>query len=76
MATVGAPTRELAVEQTFGVFLRSVLRARVAWMSAGALAGRVGCALFTDLENPISNRIYERIGQVRQRTFKRYAEVR
>jgi GNAT superfamily N-acetyltransferase len=37
----------------------------VAEMSAEALAqGRRGCTLFTDLANPISNRIYARIGYV------------
>lgn len=41
-------------------------------MSAAALAdGRVGCTLFTDLANPTSNRIYERIGYVRIGTMKR-----
>lgn len=46
----------------------------VAEMSARALAeGRPGCTLFTDLANPTSNRIYERIGYRRIGTMKRYA---
>jgi RimJ/RimL family protein N-acetyltransferase len=46
----------------------------VAEMSAAALAeGRVGCTLFTDLANPTSNAIYERIGYRRVGTMARYA---
>jgi predicted GNAT family acetyltransferase len=38
----------------------------VAHMTRWALAsGATGCTLFTDLSNPISNRIYERIGYAR-----------
>lgn len=45
-------------------------------MSAAALAeGRVGCTLFTDLANPTSNRIYERIGYVRVGTMRRIGFV-
>jgi RimJ/RimL family protein N-acetyltransferase len=48
----------------------------VAEMSAAALAeGRVGCTLFTDLANPTSNRIYERIGYVRVGTMRRIGFV-
>ena len=28
----------------------------------GQASGATGCTLFTDLANPVSNRIYERIG--------------
>ena len=45
----------------------------VADMSRRALAeGRVGCTLFTDLANPTSNAIYERIGYRRVGTMARY----
>lgn len=48
----------------------------VAEMSATALAeGRVGCTLFTDLANPTSNRIYERIGYRRIGTMRRIGFV-
>ena len=46
----------------------------VAEMSAEALAqGRRGCTLFTDLANPISNRIYARIGYVQVGQITRVA---
>ncbi len=46
----------------------------VADMSRLALAeGRVGCTLFTDLANPTSNAIYERIGYRRLGTMRRIA---
>lgn len=45
----------------------------VAEMSARVLAdGRPGCTLFTDLANPTSNHIYERIGYRRIGTMKRF----
>lgn len=45
----------------------------VADMSRRALAeGRVGCTLFTDLANPTSNAIYERMGYRRVGTMARY----
>lgn len=48
----------------------------VAEMSAAALSeGRVGCTLFTDLANPTSNRIYERIGYRRVGTMRRIGFV-
>lgn len=48
----------------------------VADMSRLALdEGRVGCTLFTDLANPTSNRIYERIGYRRVGTMARYRLV-
>jgi predicted GNAT family acetyltransferase len=51
---------------------RGYATALVAEMSALALAeGRVGCTLFTDLANPTSNRIYERIGYRRIGKMKR-----
>ena len=40
--------------------------ALVTHLSAWAFAsGAIGCTLFTDLANPASNRIYERIGHRR-----------
>lgn len=52
---------------------RGYATALVAEMSRLALSeGRQGCTLFTDLANPTSNRIYERIGYVRIGTMRRY----
>ena len=52
---------------------RGYATALVAEMSRMALAeGRQGCTLFTDLANPTSNRIYERIGYRMLGTMRRY----
>lgn len=71
--------RELGGHVSIGpVYTPPELRGRgyatglVAEMSRAALAeGRVGCTLFTDLANPTSNRIYERIGYRRIGTMRR-----
>ena len=41
---------------------RGYASACVAALSQRLLDGRAFCALFTDLDNPVSNRIYRRIG--------------
>lgn len=73
--------RDLGTHVSIGpVYTPPELRGRgfatglVADMSAAALSeGRVGCTLFTDLANPTSNRIYERIGYRRVGTMRRIA---
>lgn len=51
---------------------RGYATALVASMSRLALTeGRLGCTLFTDLANPVSNAIYERIGYRRVSTLTR-----
>jgi GNAT superfamily N-acetyltransferase len=42
-----------------------------AWTRLALAEGAVGCTLFTDLANPTSNRIYERIGYRRVANFER-----